>query len=659
MASTNGKVTVKEEPEEPEVQSDPVEVPPGVVLDKLDSLLNSGRVMLHFSKAGGKLWGINGKLDGTWCSFRVEADGSCQFADETVWSTETPDEWADSEIEWLEKLGKKAVDFPSTAAAQPSALRPRECRRAVFTYYRAEHAKQKKAKAKAKAATGKAGVAKSPAPKVVAKQPMVKAVSKQPAAKAKVAAVAKAPAAPTQANSFPEFLAVTKSRLLKVGQKDKYVKFLSAVNAGKDHQVIVTKLTGYPDLIAQYWRIKATAEAQAATGKGLAGKPQQPKEPPPSSLLAAKAAGPARTDRPMQQALDADTEVLAPLRKVVDDAAVLLVKLVLGNRGARPSLRLAMLKYARSQATVGDAFREMFILRGPPGIGKSTHALDCVRREVGLVDDEEQAARFVHICSADDFLTKFKDGEEEYTFNQDQIELAYARNEARVQLAMELGISPLYVDNSHIQMWEMAPYARRAKDKEYEVNIVDPEDISDEWKDANALIQRSESREQKSKKVKSDVLEEIISAFEPLPEEGDKVENILAAERAGPRLVALPAESEQAAQEPDSAKPAPAAPASAPVAVPPPEKKAAAPEQPTQGAKRPGASFSFVAPTAKRPAPKAPQKQVEPASRAPSSTSLDTPSAVLLSTPGPGSTEARVASSLLSTLKRKPKPAAT
>mmetsp|Transcript_71476 Transcript_71476/g.158063 ORF Transcript_71476/g.158063 Transcript_71476/m.158063 type:complete len:117 (-) Transcript_71476:12-362(-) len=94
---------VKQEPEEPEPPSDPVEVPPGVVLDKLEALLNSGRILLRYASPSSKArWGTNGKVANAWCSFRVEADGSCQFVDDdTLWSTEAAAEWADSELEWL------------------------------------------------------------------------------------------------------------------------------------------------------------------------------------------------------------------------------------------------------------------------------------------------------------------------------------------------------------------------------------------------------------------------------------------------------------------------------------------------------------------------------------------------------------------------------
>ncbi|CAE8602728.1 unnamed protein product, partial [Polarella glacialis] len=63
-----------------ELLGDPVPVPPGVVLDKLSSLLSSGRVLLRFDD--GKKWGVNGKLFDKWCSFRASADAACRFVDD-------------------------------------------------------------------------------------------------------------------------------------------------------------------------------------------------------------------------------------------------------------------------------------------------------------------------------------------------------------------------------------------------------------------------------------------------------------------------------------------------------------------------------------------------------------------------------------------------
>merc|ERR550525_1886621 len=175
-----------------------------------------------------------------------------------------------------------------------------------------------------------------------------------------------------------------------------------------------------------------------------------------------------------------------------------------------------MLKYARSQSMEEGAFREMIILRGPPCMGKSTWAMEQLRLQGGLVEEEELVARLTHICSADDFFMKFNGDQEEFSPDFEQLEMAYARNEARAQLAMEAGIHPLYIDNCHLQLWEMVPYVRLAQAAGYEVSIVSPSDILFSWADVEALAERNSERPQ-ARAVPQEQLEDILNVFEALP----------------------------------------------------------------------------------------------------------------------------------------------
>merc|ERR1711979_137888 len=40
-------------------------------------------------------------------------------------------------------------------------------------------------------------------------------------------------------------------------------------------------------------------------------------------------------------------------------------------------------------------------------------------------------------------------------------------------MAMELGMTPLFVDNTHTSLWEMTPYVKLAKQHGYKVEVVD------------------------------------------------------------------------------------------------------------------------------------------------------------------------------------------
>jgi NEDD4-binding protein 2 len=102
----------------------------------------------------------------------------------------------------------------------------------------------------------------------------------------------------------------------------------------------------------------------------------------------------------------------------------------------------------------------MVIMRGVSGSGKSTRA-----RELG---------RGGAVLSSDDFFGP------NYDFDQDRVPEAHAWNQQRVTEAMQAGISPIVVDNTNTQAWEMKPYAELAQGFGYQVRIEEP--TSDWWK---------------------------------------------------------------------------------------------------------------------------------------------------------------------------------
>jgi len=654
---------VKEEEEEDVIPNEPVEVPPGVVLDKVEQLLSSGKVLLRYASTHGKTWGINGKVDNSWCSFKVEMDDSCQFIDDTVWVTESTSEWADSEVEWLEKLRTLALKVPIAQTKQPSALRPRECRRAVFQYHKAEYAKQREAKAKAKAkstsvaaqeapvengvsASAAPAVAKHPAkaqgpsiPKVkaaLAKTPATKQISSPAKPAVAKTSVGKAPPkassqAPPKSGGFPAFLADVKARLTQSGEREKYRAFLAAVGKGTQReQRIAEALSGHPDLLEQYHSLQNAAKSGKSPAEPTSTETEQP-EPTADDVDANTAVvegGDGATTsvvalpRMLQSPVDVESEVLSKLVKD-GDVAGRLVKMVLSKRLARAGLRLAMLKYARSQqVNAAGSFREMIILRGPPGLGKSTWAMEQLRLQAGLNEDEELVARLTHVCSADDFFTMFKpDDGLEYSFDLEKLEMAYACNEARVRLAMEVGVHPLYVDNSHLQLWEMAAYARHARKAGYEVSIVSPQDIYFDWDCIDDLLTRCNGRP-RLQTISRELLEATLKSFEALPEGEDPVEAVMKAERpqvsagakrAAPPSMSTPAKAAKIAKTaPPQAKPSAKLLSKSPAKTPPQQPKVSS--MPVAAPKGPGGATAV--------------------SR--------------------GSAEARAAASLLSSMRKKP-----
>ncbi|KAM9192737.1 NEDD4-binding protein 2-like 1 isoform 1-T1 [Dugong dugon] len=104
--------------------------------------------------------------------------------------------------------------------------------------------------------------------------------------------------------------------------------------------------------------------------------------------------------------------------------------------------------------------KHLYLLRGLPGSGKTTLA-----RQLQL--DFPRAVIF----STDDFFSQ-EDGT--YEFNPDFLEEAHKWNQKRARKAMRNGVSPIIIDNTNLQAWEMKPYALMALENNYEVLFREP-----------------------------------------------------------------------------------------------------------------------------------------------------------------------------------------
>jgi len=594
------EMRIKEEPEEPkQAPSESVEIPPGVVLEKLEELLEKGRVMLRYQPPTGKAWGINGIVDGRWLSFRMEANGVCQFADEEIWLTEDRESWAESELETLAGLRDQAFKYPACSQVQPRAWRPRACRRAVFNFHRTKHKKAPPAKAKAlagqaaapkmaptakvaaKPATNGAEAVKvveeiedddedeeedqiedeggaesgvedeepSPPVKVPAKAPLVKAaLAKAPQAKVKLAPPQKmAPSAKANGSaqksdfSFQQFMASARCAMVEAGEQSKYVRLLKAVQSCADTEATAALLAGYTDLEEQFRRLKG------GQAKAKVSAPRQPshggaaKDPPKTVPAGQAAAAPAPK---AQEAINKfREEELKSLRSSGAEQTHQFVKLVCGARGVRASTRMTLLRYVQQKSSEQAQEKRLTILRGAPGSGKSSWALESLRTEVGILDGEENIAQLAHICSSSDFFTKCKGRLEQYKFEATFSDRAHATNQARVQVAMELGIAPLYVDNANMQLWEMNSYVRMAQNAGYEVSVMAPEAISARWDDADALLAQDSVRGETARGMSKEQLQEMLNAYEALPDDADdQLAAILAGRCAGSKGGGAPPE---------------------------------------------------------------------------------------------------------------------
>ncbi|XP_064297115.1 NEDD4-binding protein 2-like 2 isoform X2 [Phalacrocorax carbo] len=102
----------------------------------------------------------------------------------------------------------------------------------------------------------------------------------------------------------------------------------------------------------------------------------------------------------------------------------------------------------------------LLILRGLPGSGKSTLS----RILLGQGHDGI-------VFSTDDYFRQ-QDG---YTYNAAQLGDAHDWNQKRAKQAMEQGKSPVIIDNTNTQAWEMKPYVEVALEKGYRVEFHEPD----------------------------------------------------------------------------------------------------------------------------------------------------------------------------------------
>lgn len=665
---------VKDEPEEEVIETDPVEVPPSVILEKLETLLGAGRVMLRFKRPDG--WGINGKLIDQWCSFKADATG-CNFVDDTAWCTD--DAWADAEIEELKQLKERALKFPVTDAAQPTGFHARECRKTVFTFHK-KRFMEARARAKAKAAkvsTAKSG-AKAPTPTATTK---VVAPPPQKSGKEAVTEVSSVDDEPvrlaTTANgvsSFKKFLDAVKARFVTVKRLDKYREFLSAVKQGADNDTIVGLLGGHSDLILQFRRIPRGKTNGDKPSKPAPKVPKPPTQPPSQLTIA-------RSESELQEVDVEDGEpevpVVVPSEPVVSgplavtlpvpaanlvedvlkslegDATEKFMRLVFGKSGARASSRLNVLRYLRSNASDEGSVRQMIILRGPPGVGKTTWAVQQLGVEIAVAGGNERVVRQVHVCSPDDFFTKHafqeSDSKEVFSYEPKDLESAHARNEARVTLLMELGMQPLYINSENIRLWEMSGYVKLAQKHGYEVSVTEPGEIFDSWNDAGELLERCTSNKDRPKTISKESLEGMLARYQTTPT--DAVEGILGASRDPRPIASSEVPTPPAPAEPPA--PAPGKRAAPPSFPPSAEARKAAKVAPKERAARPQATLKPTQPSVPPPralhSPPASPAEIIDAEAEETESALDDGMDSMLHTSA-GAPEALAASALLSSL---------
>lgn len=115
---------------------------------------------------------------------------------------------------------------------------------------------------------------------------------------------------------------------------------------------------------------------------------------------------------------------------------------------------------------VNQGYKVLILMRGLPGSGKSSLSKYILENTIGYNNTYDK-----HILSTDDFFTK----NGVYQYNKSQLPEAHGYNHQRAFSVMCKGFSPVIIDNTNTQMWEMKPYAMMATDYGYILEILEPD----------------------------------------------------------------------------------------------------------------------------------------------------------------------------------------
>ncbi|KAF4790411.1 hypothetical protein TURU_140972 [Turdus rufiventris] len=137
---------------------------------------------------------------------------------------------------------------------------------------------------------------------------------------------------------------------------------------------------------------------------------------------------------------------------------------VWGNQDRNSKLNLSQAQQPRVCHTMRKKMQligqVLVLLRGVPGSGKSYLARNLLEDNPGGI-----------ILSTDDYF--YKHGQ--YHYDPDCLGEAHDWNRKRAKEAFEMRISPIIIDNTNIQAWEMKPYVALAQQFKYKVMFREPD----------------------------------------------------------------------------------------------------------------------------------------------------------------------------------------
>lgn len=128
-----------------------------------------------------------------------------------------------------------------------------------------------------------------------------------------------------------------------------------------------------------------------------------------------------------------------------------------------------------------DGARTLVLMRGLPGSGKSFLA----RKIVDAIYHTKNKHYNTHIFSTDDYFMRSN----VYVYDKSRLQDAHEWNQKRASEAMTAGVSPVIIDNTNIEFWEMEFYVVKGVKNGYIIEVVEP---NTPWaKKANQLCKKT------------------------------------------------------------------------------------------------------------------------------------------------------------------------
>ncbi|XP_057323772.1 uncharacterized protein LOC130666620 isoform X2 [Microplitis mediator] len=154
--------------------------------------------------------------------------------------------------------------------------------------------------------------------------------------------------------------------------------------------------------------------------------------------------------------------VQSPPRKNIQPTAVKATRVKSPSKSPLKQAHDTTIERIKKAINRGDKI--IIFMRGLPGSGKSTAARNLI--STTLAKDPS-----IYIFSTDDFFQLHNRGV--YKYDPTKLSEAHSRNHSRVLNAMKSGRTPIIVDNTNLQIWEMRPYVLMAINHNYGVEVLE------------------------------------------------------------------------------------------------------------------------------------------------------------------------------------------